>query len=315
MPKVAFLFPGQGSQAPGMGRELAEKFPIARQVFEQADQALGFPLSRLCFEGPAEELQLTANTQPALLAVSVAASEVLREKGVRADFVAGHSLGEYSALVSAGALRLADAVKLVRLRGQYMQEAVPVGQGAMAALLGLDGAAADEICREAAAGEIVSTANLNSPKQVVIAGHAAAVQRAVELAKTRGAKRAIMLKVSAPFHCALLQPAADRLAVDLDAAEIADPHPPLVNNVDAQVVTASAAVREGLKRQVTAPVRWAESLRALRGAGAETFVEVGPGKVLAGLLRQTDREATCLHVEDEASLNATLAALGSSAGG
>jgi [acyl-carrier-protein] S-malonyltransferase len=315
VPKIAYIFPGQGSQAPGMGRDLAEHFPAARRVFEEADHALGFELSRLCFEGPAEDLQLTANTQPALLAASVAAAAVLKEKGVRADFVAGHSLGEYSALVAAGSLRLAAALRLVRLRGQYMQEAVPVGQGAMAALLGLDRAGAEEICREAAAGEVVSTANLNSARQVVIAGHTAAVERAVELAKKRGAKRAVMLNVSAPFHCALMQPAADRLAADLDATEIADPHPPLVNNVDARVVKTGEAVRKGLKRQVTAPVRWEESLRALREAGVETFVEVGPGKVLAGLLRQTDREATCLHVEDEASLNETLAALGSSAGG
>jgi [acyl-carrier-protein] S-malonyltransferase len=292
-----------------MGRELAENFACARAVFEEADQALGFAISKLCFDGPVEELQLTANTQPAILTASVAAARVLREKGIPADYVAGHSLGEYSALVAAGALGLADAVRLVRKRGQYMQEAVPVGQGAMAAILGLDGAAAEALCREAAQGEVVSPANLNSPGQVVIAGSAAAVARAVELGKARGANRAILLNVSAPFHCALMQPAQDRLSVDLDAAEIIDPPVPLVNNVDAQVVNAAAVVREGLKRQVTAPVRWEESMRRLRAEGVEMFVEVGPGKVLSGLLRQIDRSAECLRVEDVATLNEVVARL------
>jgi [acyl-carrier-protein] S-malonyltransferase len=292
-----------------MGRELAQDFACARAVFEEADQALGFAISKLCFDGPAEELQLTANTQPAILAASVAAARVLREKGIPADYVAGHSLGEYSALVAAGALGLADAVRLVRKRGQYMQEAVPVGQGAMAAILGLDGAAVDALCRDAAQGEVVSPANLNSPGQVVIAGSAAAVARAVELAKTRRAKRAILLNVSAPFHCALMQPARDRLSVDLDAAEFIDPPVPLVNNADAQVVNAAAAVREGLKRQVTAPVRWEESMRRLRAEGVTMFVEVGPGKVLSGLLRQIDRSAECLRVEDAATLSEVVARL------
>jgi [acyl-carrier-protein] S-malonyltransferase len=286
-----------------MGRELAQIFACARAVFAEADAALGFAISKLCFEGPAEELQLTANTQPAILTVSVAAAMVLREKGIPADYVAGHSLGEYSALVAAGALRLADAVRLVRKRGQYMQEAVPVGQGAMAAILGLDGAALDEICREAAQGEVVSPANLNSPGQVVIAGSAAAVARAVEIAKGRGAKRAIMLNVSAPFHCALMKPAQDRLSADLDATEVSDPQVPLVNNVNAQVVTSASVAREGLKRQVTSPVRWEESIRRLRREGVELFVEVGPGKVLSGLVRQTDRAAECLRVEDSATLS------------
>ena len=292
-----------------MGRELAENFACARAVFEEADQALGFAISKLCFDGPVEELQLTANTQPAILTASVAAARVLREKGIPADYVAGHSLGEYSALVAAGALGLADAVRLVRKRGQYMQEAVPVGQGAMAAIVGLDGAAAEALCREAAQGEVVSPANLNSPGQVVIAGSAAAVARAVQIGKARGAKRAILLNVSAPFHCALMQPAQDRLSVDLDAAEIIDPPVPLVNNVDAQVVKAAAVVREGLKRQVTAPVRWEESMRRLRAEGVEMFVEVGPGKVLSGLLRQIDRSAECLRVEDVATLNEVVARL------
>jgi [acyl-carrier-protein] S-malonyltransferase len=292
-----------------MGRELAESFVCARMVFEEADAALGFAISKLGFEGPAEELQLTANTQPAILTVSVAAAAVLREKGISADYVAGHSLGEYSALVAAGALSLADAVRLVRKRGQYMQEAVPVGQGAMAAILGLDGAVLDEICREAAQGDVVSPANLNSPGQVVIAGSAAAVARAAELAKGRGAKRAIMLNVSAPFHCALMKPAQDRLSVDLDATHVEDPKMPLVNNVSAQVVTSASIVRDGLKQQVTSPVRWDESIRRLRAEGVELFVEVGPGKVLSGLVRQIDRAAECLRVEDSATLNEVVARL------
>jgi [acyl-carrier-protein] S-malonyltransferase len=293
-----------------MGRELAEEFPRARQAFEAADHALGVSLSKLCFEGPAEELQLTANAQPAILAMSVAAAEVLSEKGVRADFVAGHSLGEYSALVAAGSLPLEEAVSLVRKRGQYMQEAVPVGQGAMAALLGMEAAAAEDVCREAAQGEVVSPANFNSAGQVVISGHKAAVERAVALARGRGAKRAIMLNVSAPFHCALMKPAQERLEKDLDGATISDPKIPLANNVDAELARSADRVREGLKRQVTAPVRWEQAMRVLRSQNVDCFIEVGPGKVLSGLLRQIDPQAECLRIEDRATLNEVLARLG-----
>ncbi len=308
MSKAAFLFPGQGSQYPGMGRDLAENFPAARQVFDEADRALGFALSKLCFEGPAEELQLTANTQPAILSVSAAAAAVLAEKGIAPAFVAGHSLGEYSALVTAKSITLEAALVLVRKRGQYMQDAVPVGVGTMAALLGMHSAAVDAVCADAAHGEVVSAANLNSPGQIVIAGNAEAVARAVDLAKARGAKRAILLNVSAPFHCALMKPAADRLAVELDASEIREPAVPLVNNADAQLVRSADAVRDGLKRQVTSPVRWAESMSRLLAEGVDLFVEVGPGKVLSGLMRQINREARCLHVEDSASLSEVLAA-------
>jgi len=307
---LAYIFPGQGSQAPGMGRDLAEAYPEARAVFEEVDAALGFALSDLCFNGPAEELQLTENTQPAILAASVAALRAAEAAGLpRPQFVAGHSLGEYSALVAAGALSLADAVRAVRRRGRYMQEAVPVGAGAMAAVLGSDFATVEAVCREAAAGEVCAPANVNSPEQIVIAGTAAAVERALPLLKERGARRAVMLKVSAPFHCELMLPAQERLAADLAGVEFRDLSVPLVTNVDAEPLTEGAQARESLVRQVSAPVRWRETVDLLAARGVDTFVEIGPGKVLSGLVRQTARTARCLNVSDPAGLEAALAAL------
>lgn len=306
MGKLAFIFPGQASQYPGMGKDLTEKFPAARAVFEEADRALGFSISQLCFEGSEEALKQTENTQPAILTVSTAAARVLAEKGVKPDFVAGHSLGEYSALVAAGSIAFADAVRVVRSRGRYMQEAISTGEGAMAAILGLSPAQVDQICKKAADGEVVSAANLNSPEQTVISGHAAAVKRAVELASQAGAKRAVILPVSAPFHCSLMMPAQQKLEVDLRKLEFAPLSIPLVNNVDAEIITGGEEARGSLIRQVSSPVRWEESTRELIDAGVNTFIEVGPGRVLTGLLRQIDRSVHCFNVEDEKSLTATL---------
>jgi len=306
---VAFVFPGQGSQKVGMGQALAEAFPEARAVFDEADAALGFPLSALCFEGPEAELQLTANTQPAILVTSVAALRVLEARGARPDRVAGHSLGEYSALVAARALDLKDAVTAVRRRGQHMQEAVPAGVGAMAAILALELPAVEQACREAAQGEVVSPANMNAPGQVVIAGHAGAVGRAIDACKAAGARKAVRLAVSAPFHCALMAPAQAHVAEDLSRVPFRDAAVPLVNNVDARVVQRADECREGLVRQVSAAVRWQQGVERLAQDGVTTFVEVGPGTVLSGLVKRIAKGATILNVEDPASLEKTLASL------
>ena len=312
MRKPVFLFPGQGSQAVGMGRDLHDRFPAARAVFEEADEALGFALSRLCFEGPEEQLRLTAFTQPAIVTVSVAAERVLREHGFGPAAVAGHSLGEYAALVSAGVLRFADAVCAVHARGKYMQEAVPAGEGAMAAVLGLGAAEVALAClhAEAETGEIAAPANLNSPAQIVISGTAKAVERAGELAKQAGAKKVVPLPVSAPFHCALMRPAEERLAPLLASLSFADAQIPVVPNVLARPESSGAALRAALVHQVTGAVRWVESIEHMRETFApEAWIEVGPGKVLSGLLRQIDRSQTALNVEDGASLDAALNAL------
>jgi [acyl-carrier-protein] S-malonyltransferase len=306
---IAFLFPGQGSQYVGMGRELASLYPVAHQTFEEADAALGYKLSEICFHGPEERLRLTEITQPAILTVSVAAFRVLREKGIQPDAVAGHSLGEYSAHVAAGTLLFEDAIRAVRNRGRYMQEAVPVGEGAMAAILGMPFAEVAQVCAEAAQGEVVQPANLNSPEQVVISGSKPAVERAAELARERGAKRAVLLPVSAPFHCALMRPAQDRLELDLRQVKFHPMHCPLVTNVDASLVSDPGQARDALIRQVTGSVRWLDSMRLLLDGGVQSFVEVGPGKVLCGLMRQIDRSRICLNVEDEASLQRAQAQL------
>ena len=306
MGQIAFVFPGQGSQAVGMGKTLHESFEAARAVFEEADAVLGFPLSQLCFQGPDDQLKLTENTQPAIVAVSTAAWRVLSEAGVRPDFVAGHSLGEYSALVAANSLSLGDALRVVRKRGMYMQESVPVEQGAMAAILGLTADQVEALCREAAQGEVLSPANINTPSQIVIAGAATAVDRALQLAKSHGARKAVQLSVSAPFHCALMQPAQERLAKDLGQIAFGNPEYPLINNADASELCSGDAIAGSLSRQVCSPVRWTESVQKLIGAGVQLFVELGPGKVLCGLIRQIDRTVKTANVEDPPSLAQTL---------
>ena len=313
LPKIAFIFPGQGSQAAGMGKELSALYPVARRTFDEADEALDYKLSLLCFEGPDEQLKMTEITQPAILTVSVAASRVLAEAGITPSYVAGHSLGEYSAHVAAGTLSFADAVRTVRNRGKYMQEAVPAGEGAMFAILNLPIEQIRQACDEAVAafpGEVCQAANINSPGQVVISGSRAATERAAELCKQKGAKRAVLLPVSAPFHCALMQPAQDRLAADLNAPSFDNPTVPVVCNVDAKLVTDAAAARDALIRQVTGSVRWVESIQRMIALGVEHFVEVGPGKALSGMLRQIDRTKPSSHVENEASLQEAKEALG-----
>ncbi|MGB9804350.1 ACP S-malonyltransferase [Desulfofundulus sp.] len=308
--KVAFIFPGQGSQYVGMGRQMYEHFPAARRTFEEADASLGFTLSRLCFEGPAEELQHTVNAQPAILTVSVACLRVLLEKGVEPSVAAGHSLGEYSALVAAGTITFADAVKIVRKRGQFMQEAVPLGTGGMMAVLGLDLPSVEEVCRRASGAGVVEAVNLNCPGQVVIAGEMRALERACALAMEAGARRCIPLAVSAPFHSSLMRPAGERLRRELERVPMADPRFPVVANVTADYVTSSGEVKELLVRQVYSPVRWEESMRRIMAGGIQAFVEVGPGTVLCGLLRKINRQVQCWSVQDPDSLEKVLACLG-----
>ncbi len=307
---IAYLFPGQGSQAVGMGKDLFDNFAAARDAFNEADEALGFPLAAMCFEGNEEDLQLTANTQPAILATSIAALRAMEAQGFPPPaFVAGHSLGEYSALVSAGVLDFGDALRTVRKRGTYMQEAVPVGVGAMAAVLGLALEEIEQGCAEAAQGQICSPANINSPTQVVIAGNSEAVDRACEILKAKGAKRAIKLNVSAPFHCDLMKPAEERLATDLQELAYGDFEFPVVHNIDAEANDNSANVADALKRQVSSPVKWLQSIQKLRSMGVEKFIEVGPGKVLSGLLRQIDRDAVSANIENTESLRTSLETL------
>jgi [acyl-carrier-protein] S-malonyltransferase len=305
MSKRAFIFPGQGSQYAGMGKNLADNFKIAKDTFAEADDALGFHLSALCFNGPEDDLKLTMNTQPAILATSIATLRVVQsETDITADFLAGHSLGEFSALVASGTLNFTDALRTVRFRGKFMQEAVPVGIGAMAAILSVEEDVLAEICREAAQGEVVSPANFNSPGQIVIAGHAAAVNRAIELAKSRGFRKAMLLPVSAPFHSALMVPAGERLAEVLQQVHLSDMKTPVVTNVEATQNLDSTRVRELLVAQVSAPVKWDSSIREMIRLGVTSFLEIGPGKVLSGLVKRIDKEVVTANIEDSAGVKA-----------
>jgi [acyl-carrier-protein] S-malonyltransferase len=303
---IAFLFPGQGSQSVGMGKDLAQKYPVARQTFEEADVALGYKLSQICFEGPEDQLRLTEITQPAILTTSIAILRVLETRVPKPSFVAGHSLGEYSAHVASGTMTFADAVRTVRQRGKYMQEAVPVGVGAMAAVLGMSLTNVAAVCHDAQQGEVCEPANINSPEQIVISGNTAAVERAAKLAEERGAKKAKLLPVSAPFHCSLMKPAQDRLKVDLDKLTLHKPVYPVACNVDAELVVEDLRARDALVRQVTGAVKWEQCIQLLIAKGAHTFIEVGPGKVLWGLMRQIDRSQTAFNVSDDGSLSKTL---------
>jgi len=311
--KIAFLFPGQGSQAVGMGRDLVEQYPVAAATFAEADEALGFAISKLCFEGPEEELRLTENTQPAILTVSVAVWRLLCAEGVKPSFAAGHSLGEWSAHVAAGTLNFADAVRAVKTRGRAMQQAVPEGQGGMAAILMLDAAQVIEACAEAAAetGQTVTAANINSPSQTVISGALAAVEKAVAICKAKGARRAVMLPVSAPFHSSLMQPAREEVARVLEGTPLAEPQIPVAANVTGRMVTTAAETRDALINQVTGAVRWVDCVQSLAAAGASVFVEAGPGKVLTGLMKQIDAAQKAMNVEDAASLEKTKGELAS----
>ncbi len=308
MSNRAHLFPGQGSQAPGMGKDIAEKSPAARRVFQEADSALGYAISKVCFEGPEDELRRTAVTQPAILTTSVALWTALRERGVKPDIVAGHSLGEYSAIVAAGGLSFTDAVKTVELRGQLMQAAVPEGEGGMAAVMGLEAAQVETLCREQADGEVLEPANFNAPGQIVVSGHATAIERAVAAAPAMGALRAVRLTVSAPFHCSLMRPAQEKLREHLEKLTFQDLEIPLITNVDAKPVQKGHEVREALVRQVASPVRWDDSVRRMVALGLERSLEVGPGRVLAGLLRRIDRSVTCMPVSDFAGLEKAITA-------
>lgn len=306
---IALLFPGQGSQIVGMGKDLAEKYPSARQTFEEADDALGYKLSTICFEGPEDQLRLTEITQPAILTASIAALRVLESRMPKPCYVAGHSLGEYSAHVASGTFSFSDAVRTVRNRGKYMQSAVPVGVGTMAAILGMDLEKVAAVCQDAAEGEVCEPANINSAEQIVISGNTAAVERAAKLADERGAKRAKLLPVSAPFHCSLMKPAQDRLKGDLDALKLQAPVYPVACNVDAVLATDDLRARDTLLRQVTGSVKWEQCMQLLIAQGVQTFIEVGPGKVLCGLMRQIDRSKTCLNVADETTLTKTVESL------